>query len=261
LTVTALIINLPAAVERRTMQDAQFARLGIVHRFLNATAVADIPTADLARLERAWCRPLRPAEVACALSHRRAWADVAAGAAPVLILEDDVVLASDTAAVIGALSRRPDLECVTLETFTLPKVLGDPRPMGLEPFRLAEVYRDSGGAAAYMLWPSGARKLLAGRPGLLPLADAAINLGPGLRKHQVEPACAIQAMFLAGVGEIAPEVYQTTVSDPERLPITGLADWLRYRLRRLRVSLILFVRQMRGLGRSGKREIAFRGKG
>jgi glycosyl transferase, family 25 len=255
----ALVISLPIATARRAMQAAQLGRLGIAHRFLDATAVADIPPAELARLERAWCRPLRPAEVACALSHRRAWKEVAAGQGPVLILEDDAVLAPDTAAVIAALAGRADLDCVTLETFTLPKVLGPPRPLPVAGYALSEVFRDSGGAAAYLLWPEGARKLLRGRPGFLPLADAAINLARGLRKHQVEPACAIQAMFLAGSHQFAPEVHETTVSPPGRPAIRSRRDWWRYKVRRLRVSAILLARQLRGLGRSGKRVVPFRG--
>lgn len=257
-TPEVLIISLRTATARRELQTAQCNRLGLPFRFLDATTVADIPLPELARLERAWCRPLRQTEVACALSHRRAWAEVVDGDAPLLILEDDAVLADETPAVISALAGRTDLECVTLETFAARKVLGTSQPLGVAPFRLSEVYRDSAGAAAHLLWPQGAHKLLRGRHGFLPLADAAFNLAPGLRMHQVEPACAIQAMFLREDGGFTADTYQSSASGVSRPPIPGLADWIRYKSRRLRVSLILFARQLRGFGRSTKRTVAFR---
>ncbi len=258
MTPEVLTISMRSATARRELQAAQFARLGLPYRILDATDIADIPPGELARLERAWCRPLRATEVACALSHRRAWAEVAKGEAPVLILEDDAVLAAETPTVLSALAGRTDLECVTLETFGARKILGASESLGVGPFRLSEVYRDSAGAAAHLLWPRGARKLLRGRRGFLPLADAAFNLAPGLRIHQVEPACAIQAMFLKEGGGFVAEAYRSTSSGMRRPPIPGLADWIRYKLRRLRVSLILFARQLRGFGRSNKRTVAFR---
>lgn len=259
MAVCALVISLASAAARRAMQTEQLDRLGIAHEFMDATGVADIAPPELARLERLWCRPLRPAEVACALSHRRAWAHVAGGHGPILILEDDAVLSSDVQVVLDRLVSLDLADCVTLETFTLAKTLGSPQPLGDGRYSISEVFRDSGGAAAYLLWPRGADRLLRGVPGFLPLADAAINITPGIRKFQVEPACAIQAMFLGGLHAVNSEIASTTVSLPERTSIPR-GEWLRYRLRRLWVSAYLGRNLLRGLGRSTRRTVPFAGE-
>lgn len=256
--IPVLVISMATATARRDMQAAQLGALGVPFRFLDATVAADLPTAELARLDRLWCRPMRPAEVACALSHRRAWDSVAAGDGPVLILEDDAILARDTAAVLAALAGLSGIDCVNLETFTFPKRLGSAQALALAPYSLAPVVRDSGGAAAYLLWPSGARKALAGLGGYLPLADAALNLAPGLRKVQLEPACAIQAMFLAASRGLPAEITGTTVSPPTRPDIGSRREWLRYKLRRLRISALLAARTLRAIGRSETRTVPFR---
>lgn len=254
-TPVALVINMPSARKRRAMQVNQLTSLGLDYRFLDATTVEAIPGGELARFERGWCRPLAATEVACALSHRRAWAEVAAGSAPVLILEDDAVLGKQTRKVLQALRRQPGLDCVNLETYTTHKVLGTPRPIDGCNHTLSRVFRDSGGAAAYLLWPEGARKLLASLPGFFPLADAAINLATGLRKYQLEPACAIQAMFTPEL--MASDAYRTSISTAHRPAIGTIHHRLRYKLRRLFVSAILFRKQLRGIGRSGKRIVQF----
>lgn len=258
MTVETLIISLRSASARRAMQSAQLARLGLPHRFLDAVNAAELPAADLATLRRAWCRPLRASEIACTLSHRQAWTEVAAGTAPRLILEDDAVLVPATFAVLDVLKHRSDLDCVTLETFTLPKLLGRRQAIGATGHTLAEVYRDTAGAAAYLLWPAGARRLLSSLPGFLPPADAAINLTVGLRMYQVEPACAMQAIFLPQYEGITPEIAQTSISNAPRPKVDSAGTWLRYKLRRLRVSAILLRKRLRGLGRSEKRIVEFR---
>ena len=254
-TIDALVISMPSARERRAMQVEQMTKLGLKYRFLDATTVSSIPRNELARLERGWCRPLAGPEVACALSHRRAWAKVAATSAPVLILEDDAILGKQTRLVLQALRRQTELDCVNLETYTTHKLLGVPRPIAGCRHSLSLVFRDSGGSAAYLLWPEGARKLLASLPGYFPLADATINLAVNLRKYQLEPACAIQAMFLPEL--IASGVYQTSISSTPRPAIGTLRQWLRYKLRRLFVSAILFRKQLGGIGRSSKRIVPF----
>ncbi len=254
-TPVVLVINMQAARKRRALQVDQLTTLGLEFRFLDATSASDISYSELARLERGWCRPLAATEVACALSHRRAWAEVAAGSAPVLILEDDAILGKQTRQILQELLRQPGLDCVNLETYTTHKVLGQPRPIDGCSHTLSRVFRDSGGAAAYLLWPKGARKLLASLPGFFPLADAAINLAAGLRKFQLEPACAIQAMFVPEL--MASDAYHTSISSTPRPAIGTLRQWLRYKLRRLFVSAILFRKQLGGIGRSSKRIVPF----
>lgn len=110
-----LIINLDRARERLAFQQAQMRALG-----LSFTRIAALDADHLPDLGEAywngWERPIRPAERACLLSHRHIWETIAAGADPVLVLEDDAVLSDKVPALLEALRHRSDLDHVTLET-------------------------------------------------------------------------------------------------------------------------------------------------
>ncbi len=245
----AILINLASATDRRAFQERQLNRLGVPFTLLAATSVADVAPAQLARFRNAWARPLRATEIACTLSHRRAWAEVLAGGRPRLILEDDAILSPALPALLADLIGRPGTEYVTFETYVHPKLLSRAtEPLCEVGFVLSRLYRDRGGAAAYLLWPDGARRLLAATETVLPLADAAIDLVPGLVRHQVEPAAARQAQFLpappAPFDRIGASIIFT-----EPMPDRGAgAAWFRFRLRRLRISLGLLLRRLRASG-------------
>ncbi len=242
-----LVINLPAAAERRAFQQAQLGRLALPYRLMPAVTVADIPPADLQRLSQSWARPLRPTEVACTLSHRSAWERVARASGPRLILEDDAVLSPRLPALMAALMARADLDYVTLETYVRPKRLSRrAEALADTGFALSRLYRDRGGAAAYVLWPHGAERLLRATRHQLPLADAAIDLAPGLRRHQCEPAAAVQAVILAqagrAMGGIAPSMI--AAGGAPRPDKGGPAARLRFGLRRAALSLRQFARRL-----------------
>jgi len=250
----ALLINMPNAVERRAFQERQLMALAIPFRLFPATTVADVPGPEMERLRASWARPLRPAEVACTLSHRRAWAEVVASGRPRLILEDDVILSHSVGILLRALLPRSDLDYVTLETYALPKLLSaHSEPVAGTPFRLSRLYRDRGGAAAYLLWPKAAARLLAATERQTPLADAAIDLAAGFRHHQIEPAAAVQAMFL-GMAEPAFQGISPSHISASPVPdYSGPLAWLRHKGRRLAISLRLFLRQSAALGAERRR--------
>lgn len=250
----ALLINLPSAADRRAFQDRQLRALGIPYRLLPATAITDVPTERMEHLRASWARPLRPAEVACTLSHRRAWAEVAASGRPRLILEDDAILSRGVRDLLRALLAQGDLGYVTLETYALPKLLSrQTRPVAGTGFSLSRLYRDRGGAAAYLLWPKAASCLLAATKDQIPLADAAIDLTGGFQHHQVEPAAAVQAMFLGRneppFNAVAPSLISATAV-PD---YGGAGAWLRHKGRRLAISLQLLWRQSLAFGAERRR--------
>ncbi len=240
----ALLINLPAAVERRAFQERQLQALAIPYRLLPATTVADVPAPEMERLRASWARPLRGAEVCCTLSHRRAWEEVVASGRPRLILEDDVILSRGIAALLAALLARNDLDYVQLETYALPKLLSrqSPRVEGTA-FRLARLYRDRGGSAAYLVWPDAAARLLAATERRTPPADAAIDLAHDFPHHQVEPAAAVQAMFLAQAEPAFRAVSPSHIAAAPLPAYPGPMSWLRHKGRRLAISLRLLVRR------------------
>lgn len=124
---------------------------------------------------RFFSRELKLGEVGCALSHHGAWQLTAAHGGPVLVLEDDVAFAPDFAALLllalrevdalvaEGLAQPPDLLYVARRAMQpdrerLPRSdagrdTGRPRPgLALPGFS----YKTTG----YVLWPSGAAKLL-----------------------------------------------------------------------------------------------------
>ncbi len=259
-TIGQIIISLPGDHPRRRFQRAQAHRLGLTSRFLEASSPDSLPPSKLERLSAAWARPLRPTEVALTDSHRRAWQAVLEEDAPRLICEDDAYLSETVGEVLTDLAARPGLEFVQLETYNEPKLLSHAaEPLAADPFRLHRLYRDRGGAAAYVLWPAGARRLIASVASSYPPADAALSLAPGLLRHQVAPACAVQLMNLPpelAQGEVAALGVSGISAVPRPRPAPG-AEWLRYKLRRLRVSGRLLLNRLPAFGRAEYRLLGF----
>lgn len=185
-----LIINLPEAVERMAFQQAQMQRLGLDYRRLEAvtTGLLD-PPADDAYWKK-WQRPLKDTEKAAFLSHRRAWQTVLDEKRPFLILEDDALLSD---AVPGFLSSCESIDWadhISLEVRGRKKIVGK-KPVSQE-IPVKRLYQDRTGAAAYILWPSGANKLLERCRNYSGLADAVISSTYALKSYQCDPALAIQ---------------------------------------------------------------------
>jgi glycosyl transferase family 25 len=257
-TPGTLVISMASSADRRALQLFQLQRLGLAFEFVDATTTADVPAPEMAHLQRRWARRLRDTEVACALSHRRAWEIVSRSTEPMLIIEDDAILATDTPAILQAAAALKNVDCVNLETFGAKKTLGRRAPLGVGDYTVARIFRDSAGAAAYLLWPEGARKLLSSFKTMLPLADAAVNLTLNLRKVQVEPACAIQTSILSKTNPISHSIRRSMIArtrPTETRP--PFAEWLGYKSRRLQISMILTFQILCGLGRSSRREVKY----
>lgn len=193
MSMHALVINLERSKERLDFQQKQLAVLGI--SFVRIPAVSANDLSDTTYTEHAnnWERPLRRTEVACSLSHIKAWEAVVQRNAPFLILEDDALLSTHTKEVLDALVQQTDYDCVNLETRARKKRVSKKKSHLWGNFYLSKLIQDKSGAAAYVLWPNGAKLLLewVHKCGL-GLADATIALGPSWNHGQVEPAAAIQ---------------------------------------------------------------------
>lgn len=181
------VINLPTSPDRREFQRSQLARLGLTFEFVRAFRPEDLCQSELATLAQSWERPMLAREVACFLSHRALWERIAAGAEPALILEDDALLADAAPAVLDELSRVVGLDRANLEARGRRKIVCR-RPVALgNSHHRVRVFLDRSGAAGYVLWPSGAVKMLEHFNGNAALADKALCLQQ-LRADQVEPA-------------------------------------------------------------------------
>ena len=196
----AIVINLPKSLDRREYQQHQLRHLEIEFEWLAATAVDEIEESSKIRLSQQWERPLMLTEVACFLSHLRAWSRVIALNSPCLILEDDACLSLRLPEFLLLAEGLDGIDHLSLEIHCKPKWLGVSRHIraGLG---IARLYQDRAGAAAYILWPSGAQYLVQkANTGPIALADAFIANDRHLKSFQADPVMAIQAEVMLARG-------------------------------------------------------------
>ena len=193
----------------------------------------NVPPQDL-RWQR-WERPLKAVEVAILASHLSAWERVIAARAPQLILEDDAMLAAEVPMLLRQLENEAGLDHVTLEVRNQKKLVGGRHPS----LPIRRLYQDRSGAAAYVLWPSGAQILCSRATSRPALADAIIATAYKLKSWQADPALALQ-LDKCGVYGISPPVVTTSSGTTEfRARRNGL-----HRARRIAGQLRLGLRYL-----------------
>ena len=164
---------------------------------------------------------------------------------PCLILEDDVCLSAQLPEFLAQLSQQHDIDFVTLETRSRKKVLSTAcREIGAG-VALQRLLLDRSGAAAYVLWPSGAQALLAleQRRGVA-LADAQICRAFSMRSYQTKPALAVQADCAGNYGLAEPFPVRSTIWNGPRELAPVKSAWLvvRFKWQRLVSQLRMFRR-------------------
>jgi glycosyl transferase, family 25 len=187
------IISLSSAIGRRQFQAKQLSKLELNYEILGATSIHDISNKTYAKHNKDWQRPLKNTEVACYFSHRTAWQKIIENNLPALILEDDAVLSKHTPKILNSINDFTDIDLVQLEVRGRKKLIKNEGRSILRSHILYRLYQDRTGAAGYVLWPSGAKKLIE-HEGLhgIGLADAHIASCYSIKSYQVEPAAIIQ---------------------------------------------------------------------
>lgn len=250
-----LIINLARSADRLAFQRRQMAVLGLPFERIEAVPAEAVGAARPEAYWQGWERPLRPAERACLLSHVAAWERVAANGRPALVLEDDAVLSRRVPSLLDALGAIDGLDHVTLEVRGRRKLLGRRRRRIGAGLGLVRLWQDRTGAAAYVLWPSGAAKLLARAAREAALADALICKAYELSSWQVEPACAIQIDRCTHYGVHPPIETGSTIDAAGPRPRAAASAGQRRR--RIAAQLRMGLRQIAALGRATRREPTF----
>jgi glycosyl transferase, family 25 len=190
MTVPVYVITLASATQRRAFQQAQAQRLGFSPTWHPAMGVNDFPDEVFLQHAFSWQRSLKKTEVGCFMSHLQIWRTIAAGSTPTVVLEDDVILGDGWFETIQMLASQAQADFICLEAWG-KKVLGAEQTVGH--LKLQRLYLNSAGAAAYVLWPSGAQRLLFQyeRYGVA-LADAFINQVHDWSAWQLVPANVVQ---------------------------------------------------------------------
>ncbi|MBW0159719.1 glycosyltransferase family 25 protein [Sedimentimonas flavescens] len=248
-----LVINLAAANTRMAFMADQLDALGIPFQRLEAVTPDTIGELAQAYNWSSWERPLKETEKACFLSHVNAWKYAATQDCDTLILEDDALLSRHTPKVLKALEDIGGVEHVTLEVRRRKKIVSKTGRQIGSAHQLLRLYQDRSGAAAYVLSPSGAQKLLARASTQVALADAMICKAYELKSFQIEPACAVQLdrALAYGIGATPNTVSQI---DAGKL-IASNKHSFGFRARRIGAQLRMAVRALLHLGVAERREI------
>jgi glycosyl transferase family 25 len=237
----ALVINLKRSADRMAFQASQLERLGIHYQRISAIDAGTLDADTYQAKAYDWERPLRDTEVACCLSHAKAWQIVLESNRPHLVLEDDALLCSKAGTLLNALESYQNYDCVNLETRGRRKTVSKKKTPLIDDFKISKLIQDKSGAAAYVLWPDGAKKLLNWiETRGLGLADAILAVGPRLRHGQVEPAAALQLDCCHLYGIECPLETQTHIHHVEK---PKASKTLPFRWRRLRAQLKIALRK------------------
>lgn len=251
-SIPALVINLGRSADRLAFQKTQLAALGIPMQRLAAISTDQVDAVHYESLANGWERKLRPAELACFLSHLEAWHHVSDLNQPWLILEDDALLSCEVPGLLAALSENSQqIDLVTLETRSRKKLIDKRAHRAGARFNLHRLYQDRTGAAAYVLYPSGARKLLQKTQTHAPgLADAFISSHYGLSAWQTVPAAAIQLDQCAAYGLPFGNPFSSTItpSGSERPEVCSFFQRMVFKARRLGSQLKMGLRQLSVIG-------------
>jgi len=251
------VINLPDAIKRRKLQKDQLTRLGLEYKILDATSIEDISEATYKKHYFDWQRPLRKAEVACYYSHRSAWEIVIRSGEPALILEDDSILSIFLPELLDRLNRIKNADLINLENRSRKKFVSRSYVDIACNSKLLRLYQDRTGAAGYILWPSGANKLIQlEKNSGIGLADAHITACHSLKAFQVEPSPIIQLDQCIDYG--ISNTYSHIVSKSTVSTSDNYRGGTYFILKRLLHQVRLALRQLYMLTKSQRRYISIR---
>ena len=252
--MTILIISLTEAKQRREFQKQQLSALNLGFKFLDATSVNDMGETVYEQHYQDWQRPLKNTEVACYYSHQQAWKEVIQSNKPALILEDDALLSKCVPELLANLLNKEGVDLINFENRGRKKFVSRSAENIVCNSKLLRLYLDTTGAAGYLLWPSGAKKLLKCEANKgLALADAQIYNCKSLKSFQIEPSPIIQLDMARHYGikyKFDEKLFKSSVSSKTRLK-----NNLLFKFKRIWAQLKLGLYQTKIRSASTKRLI------
>ena len=231
----ALVINQDSQTQRMAFQTEQLQALEIDFQRMPSILVNGTSDPVYKKLYSTWQRPMTVAEVSCFLSHKHAWEVILSSNEPMLILEDDAWLADDIKSVLDELNKTTEIDYATLELVrrNRKKLIAKQSTHTFASANLYRLYQGRSGAAGYVLWPSGAKKLLdKAAKGHVGIADKFINACLSLEAYQVEPALIIQLEQCAFHGITPPLEVSSSITTKTNVN-PKLVDKVRYKIRRI----------------------------
>ena len=249
------IINLQKDRERREFQEQQLHNLQLKYKIINATTTQDIrPLYERHRDD--WQRPLREVELACYFSHQKLWQRILQEQQPALILEDDAIVCKALPNILEYCKKLKNIDHISLESVGRKKLLGNKKILiPIDEFKLSPLYIDRNGAGGYILYPSGAKKLLEHerRYGVA-LADAQITGCIKLKSYQLEPACIVQMDQCYKYGLKSPFPVKSNIEGEKKCPIPQ-EKYLSFKRKRITHQVKLALRELKYIFRAKRRKI------
>ncbi len=254
-----LVINLDSDTTRMEFQSNQLNQLGLSYERLPAYQIKDKTKEIYLKYHSTWQRQMGMVEVSIFFSHKIAWDKVIEAGSPMLILEDDALLAESVPSLLDELNKLKNVDYVNLEArgINKKKLLAKKVTQRFGDIELIRLYQGRSGAAGYVIWPSGAKKLITKmeKEGIA-IADKFINSDYTLSAYQIEPAVIIQLDQCILHGITAPIAVQTSIgARPQSAPITSRTFWM-YSFKRIVGQLKIGFNLLQNFQRATRRNIA-----
>ena len=251
----ALVINLDEATERMAFQDHQLKLLGIHYIRLSANCPSHQKFYE--QYHNVWERPLSYAEVSCFFNHKKVWEMVVEQNSPLLILEDDACLAQNTAYLLNKIQSIDHMDYLNLEARgnTQRKLIANKQRYTFDDTAIFRLFQGRSGTGGYILWPSGAKKLLSRfKLGKVGIVDKFINASYMLKAFQLEPAILIQLDKCKHYGLNAPiETHSYISASNKHLLLSHYC--MRHRIKRIKGQMAIALNHLCHLYQSKYRPI------
>lgn len=199
--IPAYFINLASRPDRRAFMEEQFERLEMAVERIEAVTTGEVTSDRMApHLDPLNSTAMSQVEVACLLSHERAWrAFLDTGAEHAMILEDDLVMSEGMPHFLDAtLHADLGVDLMKLETYRQNIRLGRVRRLVGDRCTVRQLLSSHLGTAAYIISRSRVERTLADpvartMPVDCYFFDKRGPILPAKRIFQVEPAPAVQS--------------------------------------------------------------------
>lgn len=257
--MTIYVINLEKDQERKAFQEKQLQALKLTYKITPAVTINDISKETYSTHQNDWQRPLRKVEIACYYSHQHLWQKIVQDNTPALILEDDALLSKHLPQILTYLDKLTHIDYINLEVVGRKKIVAKEREeIPCCDTHLHKLYLDRNGTGGYILYPSGAKKLLTLENKIgIGLADAHINACRDLITYQIEPAVVIQLDQCMHYG-ITPPLKAVSNIGTQVKPKSETSNRLLFVGRRLSSQLQQGIQHLVHITDATKREINIR---
>ncbi len=196
------IINIEGYSERRRFQVEQAEALNLEYEFIAAIDAMQLSDQVLQDAANNWSRPIPAKDVGCFLSHRKAWEAVLNHGQRAIVIEDDVVFTKQFKAIISSLALVDHERDAIYDLEFVPKnhlmAKSTSKLLDGTGASITKIYQNKTGLGCYSIAPSTASRLLKETNNFV-LVDMFVWTRNWVRQFQVEPAPAIQMMFMENV--------------------------------------------------------------